>query len=73
MTDKKTLANDWKCVGDDMRVAMDMCTRKLDADAVTKNNWAAFVGGVLSINPFGTPLKTVDMLPVLKTLRTNKR
>ena len=73
MSDKNMLANDWRVVGDDMRVAMGLGVRKLDADAIAKNSRAAFMGGVLSINPFGAPIKTIDMLPIFKTFRTNKR
>ena len=73
MVDKKILANDWRAVGDDMRVAMGLGTRKLDANAIVKNNRMAFIDGVLSINPFGAPIKTIYMLPIFKTLRTNKR
>ena len=73
MSDKNMLANDWRAVGDDMRVAMGLGVRKLDADAIAKNSQMAFMGGVLSINPFGAPVKAIDMLPIFKTLRTNKR
>ena len=68
MTDKQILINDWKVVGDDMRVAMGLITRRVDMDAVRTNNRRAFVGGVLSINPFGN----CAMPSLLSAFRNNR-
>ena len=69
MTDKQTLMGDWKKVGDDMRVAMGLVTRRVDMNAVRINNRRAFVGGVLSINPFGN-CAMPNLLSVLRNHRT---
>ena len=53
MTDKEALAQDWKNIGDDMRVALEI--KKYNTPKV--DGFGAFLDGILSLNPFET---TVD-------------
>ena len=69
MTIRQALMEDWKMVGNDMRVAMGLVTRCVDMDAVRINNRRAFIDGVLSINPFGN-CAMANLLSVLRDNRT---
>lgn len=65
MSDKQALMNDWKMVGDDMRVAMGLVMQRVDMDAIQLNDRRAFIDGVLSINPFGN-CAVSKLLPVFR-------
>ena len=50
--DRDAIANDWKAVGDDIRVVLGM--KRCKSSKMKVDFWDAFVNGVVTLNPFGT-------------------
>lgn len=55
MTDKEAIASDWRKVGDDMRVAMGLKNPDVQQSV---GRWKAFLGGIITINLFGTKIRS---------------